>query len=276
MKSLDFEYDGATLSSFGYMICEFNADSFATIDNGSQITFNTVSLLNGEKYEVTNSTYETCLEITFQICKIPVESVNAGSGDTADDTYEKEISTSEMRMLMRWLNRKGFHKFKLLDDDYSDFYFEGSFNISRIEVGCRLVGLELNFITNRPFAVLEPVTINLENTTNNGSLSFNDISDEEGYIYPYTEIVIAEDGDLNIYSELEDRNTYIANCTAGELITFDYPMISTSVSSHEIQNDFNWKFPRIANTFDCSENNITVSIPCSIKMTYSPVVKVGL
>ena len=51
MKSYDFEYDGLCLSDMGYIICQFDAESSQTVSNGSQITFNTTSTLNGSKYE---------------------------------------------------------------------------------------------------------------------------------------------------------------------------------------------------------------------------------
>ena len=106
--------------------------------------------------------------------------------------------------------------------------------------------------------------------------SINDTSYEEGHIYPYVEIAINADGNLNIYNAIEDRSTYIANCVAGEVITMDYPIIQSSISSHNIQNDFNWNFFRVANTFNDSRNDLTISIPCTIKIKYSPIVKVGL
>ena len=104
----------------------------------------------------------------------------------------------------------------------------------------------------------------------------NDTSHEEGFIYPHTEITVLEDGDLNIHNAMEDRNTYIANCVAGEIITMDYPIITSSIPSHNIQNDFNWCFFRVANTYENSKNVLTISIPCTMKVKYSPIVKVGL
>ena len=102
------------------------------------------------------------------------------------------------------------------------------------------------------------------------------MSQEEGFIYPYTEITIKRDGNLDIYNALEDRHTRIFDCVAGEVITMDYPVIQSSISSHNIQNDFNWKFFRVANTCENSRNDLTISIPCEIKIKYSPIVKVGL
>lgn len=263
-KAYDFEYNGLNLSSFGFMICKFGSDGIETISNGSQITFNTVSTLHGAKHELTSVDYGDCLESTFQICK----------NVCRDNNFE--ITTDELRALSRWLNRKGFYKFKLLSDDYLDIYFEGSFNISKIEMNGKLYGLELSLVTNRPFALQEPKRFTIKNLVENGNQKVKDYSDVEGYVYPEVEITINESGDLSIYNEIEDRTTFIANCVSGEVIKMNYPIIETSVSSHKIQNDFNWNFFRIANTFRESVNNLTISLPCEIKVTYSPAVKVGI
>lgn len=265
MLAYDFEYDSKRLSSFDMIICKFGgADGIETISNGSEITFNTVSTLGGAHHKLTSTQYESCLEATIQICK------NSCSSSVM------EITATEFRELTRWLNRKKFLKFKLLSEEYIDIYYEASFNISRIEINGKLIGLELTVLTNRPFALKEPRTITIKNTKIDGKHSVNDTSYEEGYIYPYTEITVNSDGDLKIYNAIEDRYTNILNCTTGEVITLDYPIIQSSNSSHNIQNDFNWKFLRIANTFDNSRNDLTISIPCTIKLKYSPIVKVGL
>lgn len=264
MKAYDFELDNKRLSSFGFIMCSFGDKGLNTISNGAEITFNTTPIFGGAKHNLISTEYDDCLETTIQICKTPC------NGNVM------EISSSEFRELTRWLGRKKFLKFKILDQDYMDLYFEASFNISRIELDGKLVGLELEAKTNRPFALKEPRIINIKNLVSDGKHSINDTSYEEGYIYPYTEIIVAESGNLKIHNAIENRDTYIANCTAGEVITMDYPIIQSSISSHNIQNDFNWTFFRIANTFNNSRNDLTISLPCSIKIKYSPIVKVGL
>lgn len=263
MKAHDFEYNGKKLSDYNMVICNFGGKGLDTVSNGSKISFNMTPTFGGVKHELTNATYEDCLEATIQICK------NCCNGDI------KEISSTELRELTKWLNRKKFLKFKILDEDYIDLYFEASFNISRIEIDGKIYGLELEVITNRPFALKEPRIIKVNNSTVNGKHSINDTSYEEGYIYPHTEITITQSGNLKIHNAIENRDTYIANCVAGEVITMDYPIIQSSISSHNIQNDFNWNFFRIANTFESSRNDLTISLPCSIKIEYSPIVKVG-
>lgn len=264
MKAYDFEFAGHTLSSYGMILCSFGEKGLETISDGSQVSFNTMPVLGGSKHELVSTTYEDCLETTFQICKTPC------------NNNVMELSDTEYRQLKRWLSRKKFLKFKILSENYIDLYFEVAFNISRIEIDGKLYGLELEVKTNRPYALKEPKLINIKNLEQDGEHSINDISHEEGYIYPFTEIIVNADGNLNIYNAIEDRSTYIANCKSGEIITMDYPVISSSDSSHNIQNDFNWNFFRVANTFENSRNDLTISLPCLIKIEYSPIVKVGL
>lgn len=263
MKSYDFEYDGLRLSDKGFMICKFDSGGVDTVSNGSEITFNTVSTMRGVKHELTSIEYGDYLTATFQICK-----------NLCLDNDE-EISLEDMRDIMRWLNRKSFHKFKLIDDEYTGIYFEASFNVSKIEIDGRLFGFELEVFTNRPFALQEPVTIRFDAEANETKNIYSK-SDDEGYIYPDMEIIIKESGNLEIYNAFEDRTMLISNCEVDEVITINYPMISSSLASHKIQNDFNWRFFRIASSFKNKLNEITISLPCTIKMTYSPIVKVGI
>lgn len=264
MKAYDFEFANKKLSDYNMMICNFGEKGLETISNGSKVAFNTVSTLGGVKHELVSTQYEDCLEATIQICK------NYCNGDI------KEITSTEFRELTKWLSRKKFLKFKILDEDHIDLYYEAKIDISRIEIDGRIFGLELEITTNRPFALKEPRIINIENLIYGGKHSVNDTSHEEGYIYPHTEIIVNKNGNLNIHNAIENRDTYIANCVAGEVITMNYPVIQSSISSHDIQNDFNWKFFRVANTFENSRNDLTISIPCTIKIEYSPIVKVGL
>lgn len=265
MKAYDFEYDGVRLSDLGYVICKFGSSGTDTISNGSVITINTISTMGGNKYERISSEYSECLTATFQICKDICLNTNY------------EISVEEMRNIMMWLNRKDFHKFKLLNDEFSGIYLEASFNVSRIEVCGRLCGFELEMITNRPFALHEPVVLTIENIAANKVTSFFSDSDESGYIYPHMEITVgSKSGNLEIKSITENRTMSIKNCVAGEVITLDYPIIQTSSTSHKIMNDFNWIFYRIATSFKNKENEFTTSLPCSIKIEYSPIVKVNV
>lgn len=263
MKARDFIFAGRTLSSFGMILCRFDSSGIETID-GVQISFNNVSTLNGAKSELTSVVYEKNLETTIQICRNPCNS------------KDMEIDFVIYRELTKWLCRKKYLKLKFLDDSTIDLYCEAIINVNKIELGGKIVGLELNISTNRPFLLKEQKTIVINNKVQNGKHSINDESYEEGHIYPITEITVSQSGDLKIHNAMENRDTIIKNCVAGEVITMNYPVIQSSLPSHNIQNDFNWNFFRIANTYEESRNDLTISLPCIIKVKYSPIVKVGL
>lgn len=266
MKANDFEFDGKRLSSFGCIIANFGDKGLETI-SGAEITFNTIPSLTGSKHRLVSTFYESCLETVIQIVKYSC------------DTDVEEIPSSLFRELTKWLNKKSFKKFKILDENSIDLYYMASIkSINKIELDGRIMGLELNIVTDSPHAFHEPRTILIKNTESNGTYSLNDTSYEEGYIYPHVEITINQSGDLKIHNAIEDRNTFIGKCVAGEVITMDYPIIQSSLSSseHDLQNNFNWNFLRIANTYDNSRNDLTISLPCTIKIEYSPIVKVGL
>lgn len=267
MKALDFSYDGKKLSDYGMILCKFDSGGGVdVISDGSEITFNTIPVLGGTRHRLVSTTYDSCLETTLQICK-----------HSCTDGIQ-EITTTEHREITKWLNRKNFLKFKILDESNIDLYHEAIINVSKVEIDGRLFGFELNVVTNRPFALKEPRTIIIKNTESNGIYSLNDTSYEEGHIYPHMEITMHQSGDLKIHNAIEDRNTFIGKCVAGEVITMDYPVIQSSLSSseHDLYNNFNWNFFRIANTYDNSRNDLTISLPCTIKIEYSPIVKVGL
>lgn len=262
--AIDFEYDGIRLGNLGYLICRFDGGGLETVSNGSQITFNKISMQRGDRWELASIEYSECLQATFQICKNPC---------MVDDMY---MSLQEVSKLTSWLNRKDFHKLKFFTDEYYDLYFEASFNVSCIALNNIPVGLELTMETKSPYALHDSETINIESDTTDWSKTIVSKSNDDGYIYPHMSIEVKSNGDLTIYNDLDDKTMQIKNCTSGEIITIDYPIITSSISEHKIQNDFNWKYFRIVNTFKTGRNNLSISIPCKIEMTYSPIVKLGV
>ena len=294
MKAYDFEFNNRRLSEFGMILCQFGgSNGVETITDGASISFTTVPTMNGSKHNLTSVSYEDCLEATWQICK------HSCSGGI------QEITPIEHRNLTAWLVRKKFLKLKILDESNIDLYHEAKIDVSRIEIDGKLYGFELTVKTNRPFALKADVDAYPQHTvdendeiiygTQDGDryqyyslgkvykASLNDTSYEEGYIYPQMEITIGNIDDipvnernLTIHNSIENREMYIANVSTNEVIILDYPVIQSSDSSHNIQNDFNWTFFRIANTYDNSRNDLVISLPCSIKIKYSPIVKVGL
>ena len=269
MKSLDFEYDGILASDKGVMPCSFDSDSQDTVNYGSKINFDTISVQNGKRFELVNAGYADAGEFTFQICKNPYLSINKGT---------KYFTPDEPRFISSWLNRNdGFHILKIYTDDKQTILFNGSFNIETIEFCGDVIGFELTFTMESPFATLDCKTFT-HTFSANEKFTITDESDDIGYIYPNIQIKCKSNGDLKLYNSIEDRTTVIKNCVSGEVLTFDKNLnIATSLSSHKLYNDFNFVFFRIANSYTDNKNIISVNIPCEITIKYYPIVKgVGL
>lgn len=267
MYAVNFEYDGLRLSDYGFIICDFdNASGLNIYSTGSVITFNKISRNKGKKYSLIGTQYDECVSATFDICKNP-------------DKYEREdmgISSAELRFLMKWLNRRDFLKFQLIDENNSwPYYYEASFNIEKIIIGGIVYGLRLTMQTDSPFAYEKEKTIVCDFNEVDSSNIVNYVSDEIGSICPHITVYCNADGNLQIYNKFEGCTTLIRNCKTGEIITMDgeTQIISTSHNGHDICNDFNYEFMRIGTTMDTNENTLIASIPCRIEIRYSPIVK---
>lgn len=270
MNATDFEYDGQYLRDFGMIIGSIGSSSSSDVVSiGSELNWNTVPVRNGTLHLSTTPTYDNVIETTFHIYKFRCGGPRELEALTVD----------EQRELTRWLNRKEPHLLRVISDEpaYSYAFFEGSFNLSKIELAGMIVGYELHFVSNRPFAIGDPVEIHIEADTTNYVYEFEDESDEIGYIYPKTlSIVCKSSGTLTIKNSIEDRSTEFYDCVVNEVITVD-DTLSFSSDSRELQTAFNYVFFRIANTYTDRTNRLEISIPCEITFEYVPIIKgVGL
>ncbi len=265
MKFYDFEYDGKTLTDLGYIVCRFDTNGGTeTVSNGSNLTFNTVLSDYHKNEYLISSEYSEPLTATIQICK----------NDCIYD--DKEITPEEVREVTRWLNRRTFLPLRLINDKGEDFFTEASWNISCIYIADICYGLELQMTSNKPFLLRAEREIKIHCSSANQSFNIYDNSEEIGYINCKAEITVNSNGDLKIINSIENKETFIKGCKKGEIITMDYPVILSTSKEHKIQNDFNWNFIHISNTYYDNKNTLTISLPCDIVLRYSPIAKIGL
>lgn len=272
--ALDFEYDNQYLSDYGFIICEFEAkNSIETVKSGSNIVFNKTSTHNGRNNYLLNAKYDSCIETSFSICKNPCGCKNQS---------EKVITSDEYRLLIRWLNRKEFLRFRFISKDSRDVcYYNSSFNIETITIAGKLFGLRLNMTTDAPFGYGgdKHEKILFETSAPHKII---DNSDEIGYVYPDIIIYCFMDGDIAIHNDYDDATMIITNCSNEETITIkgDEQIITTDNDNHDICNDFNYVFPKIGNTYDNRTNTFTlvqlddyVYAGCVAEFIYRPIVK---
>ena len=280
MRYTDFMYDGRTLSDLHFIICTFNhSDGAENVGIGSEITFNKVSRGGGRKFGLAGTSYGTCITATFDICRDPCHY----------EADEMEVTQNELRVLTRWLNRRRFLSCTFLIDDDDESYsdaitYYASFNIERIMVNDKLCGLRLKMETDAPYGYGDPQTktmkfTGVEVSGYSRTQIVVDTSDEIGDLFPEVKITCTTGGTLKLKNKTLDCETVIRNCSAGEVITLhgDSQIIETSKAAHKVCNDFNWEFFRIGNTLldreENRQNEICASLPCTVVISYRPIIK---
>lgn len=346
MVATDFEFDGIKASEeYGLIICNINGGSEDTILAGAPLVLHTVPVRNGSYHYMASTSYNSVLETTFQVIKF---SCLKGDFEPLtidekrkimrwlnrkeycvtkfyhDEKYKRiETITKEEEKYVEETNLETGETITipvieeifediLVEDTrstYDGVYYEGTFDsISEIYISGICVGLELHYVTNRPYGyrdynfettilnedtmeeevvyAVDPLIINTIELSEGQLFTFEDYSDEVGYIYPKEfKIICHGSGDLKITNEIESvlnnktgefegRDTIIRNCSNEEIITFtDELTFTTSIPSHKIQNDFNYIFFRIANKYNDKINRIKANMDCSIEIKYDPIIK---
>ena len=103
-------------------------------------------------------------------------------------------------------------------------------------------------------------------------------TDLNNSLRPDMEITILSEGNFKLTNSMDKKVMKINNCKSNEIITIDgeNQVITSSLPSHDLSNDFNYFFPRIINTYEERCNTFTPNLDCKIKITYSPIRKVGI
>lgn len=265
MYAEDFEYDGRRLSDYGLMICTFGDSSgVENVSTGAQINLTTVSRFNNNRRSIANANYAEYMKTTFYVAKNPCVS-------------DVDISPTEYRDIVKWLNRRRFIPMRfmsLYDFSPDPCYFNAMFNIQKVTVGDRIVGLSLSMETDSPFGYgIERKESVLPGYDTQDYVDY--MSDEVGFIYPKVRIALMGAGNLTIHNSLDKDDTVITSCSNGEVLVMDgdKQTVQTNFSGHDIYDCFNYNFIKLISHLNSSRNTFTSSIPCSIQITYKPIIR---
>lgn len=270
MYATNFEFAGERLSDYGMIICDFGGGGLETVSSGSDITFNQIALNKGNRFFIGSATYDSALTSTFTIAKNPC------LAETQEDMY---LPVAEISALQRWLCRKEYHKFKIDQEEFYDIYWNVTFSAKQIELGGKIVGLELTLYADAPFAYADEITIEMDWSSGSiNPIECYDLSDEIGVIYPNIQIEFLMSGHFNLWNELEsERKMIINHCSKGEVITIKgKEHIISSSTGRSLSSDFNYIFPRLLNSYTENKNTFNCDLLCKVTLSYSPIRKVGI
>ena len=144
-------------------------------------------------------------------------------------------------------------------------------------MGTRVIGLEFTVTTDSQIGY----TKRKINKTLSADESFiiNDTSSKTGSSPIDVIIKCKQSGDLALsYSfNNKERTARIKNCSNGEIISINnMQVVTSSLSSHDIMEDFNYSFPQIYTSVKSTVNTFRVNIPCEIEIKYELRRKVGI
>ena len=256
-----FIFDDITSDELGLMVCEFDGNA-PSETSGGNIEFTLTSApVQNRWYKSGNTNYSEAIKFAFQVIKKNQEPI---------DSYEY---STYARLLQR---KDDYKEFTITKLDYDTVHFYAQLNISPIQVGGDIVGLNITGITDSPYAYGQLTTKEITTENGVGILSFVDMSDEVGYIYPDIEINIYSACNLKITNETSGEFFKLDNCVDNEVINIDgtFLEMETTYISHKVYECSNFKFPRIVNDINKRTNVFKVEGNCTVTMKYRPIRKV--
>lgn len=261
----DFIFDGRYGSDFGLVFCNVgggNDSETVTISNAGIDTFRPA---NSDKNYFTAGTYDSVLTKTLQVCKV-------------ENCEAVTLTDYDVEEIARWLCRDdGYHRFAFVNDSDNTIEYNARIDINTIEIQEQIVALELTVTTDSQFGYT--VKSNHFTLKADETAYVTDHSSKTGEIPVTLQLTCKSDGNYLISSDFNGitKSIRIDNCESGEIITItDMCVITTSLPSHDIANDFNYVFPKLYNTISNRNNTFSVNLPCDLTITYKIKRKVGM
>lgn len=262
MELKDFVYDGQYLSDYGFFVGKIGSGDNFIIEKGAKLVFDKIPKNYGRRHLLASASYDGAYSAQFDIFKNP---------EINNDLF---LTDDEFRDLMRWLNRREYLQFCFIPDngEETEKYYDASFNVDKILVDGRCLGLHLTMETNSAKGYGQELVSRYNISDTNIIFTLADMSDEVGYTYPDVVIEIMRDGDLRICNQTLQHTTEIKNCVVGEKITMQGALgiIQTDNEDHKLADDFNFNFLKIGNTINNRQNKLSFSLPCKITIKYRP------
>lgn len=278
MNILDFTFNGKKLSDFGCICCNFDSSSGTVeVSAGADITLNQEKPSGSNKFNLYSTSYDEPFTLSLSICLNPC------------GNYENmEISVEQARKIQKWLNLRN-KKFKINADGYEDIYWVGTFTCKQVMLNGAIIGFNLTFTANMPYALQEERVIDVDlSEALESDILFS--SDVYGYIDADFGISLKEKGDLKLSMYYYDPNTKqyildrtfsIDNCIADEGIFIEgsTQIVKTTWGGHPIGKDCNFLLPRLINTYQTDtekvKNKIVSNLKCRVIIYYNPTAMIG-
>lgn len=258
-----FMFDGKnSYTDFNLLVCNIGKEEDDTTSAGSKFTKKTHYSHTLKKWIYYGYEYEEHLTFTFDVIKNPCKTSN------------EAFTSNDIQSITNWLMRTdGDKEFYLPDKNIR--FFGTCTNIDIKSVGEKKIGLSITLETNAPFGYSDLKECELSNSsTAQSAKTIYSYSTEEGK--NFVDIKIECFHDTNVIIKNDYGELTINNCVKGEVITIngETKVITSSVGTHKIYNDFNFQYLYIDkgnNYFEISGDDTFY-----VWITYRDIYKVGV
>ena len=152
-----FTFDNITSDELGLMVCEFNGNT-PSETSGGNIEFTLTSApIRNRWYKSGNANYSEAIKFEFQVMKQNFEPI---------DSYEY---STYARLLQR---KDDYKEFTITKLDYDTVHFYVQLNISPIQVGGDIMGINITGTTDSPYAYGQMITKKISTENGIGILKF--------------------------------------------------------------------------------------------------------
>ena len=261
----DFIFDGKYGSDFNLHICNITSNSSSDSSTVSKTDFSTFQPSNSYKNYFTGSIQSDVLTANFQVCRM-------------ENCQMEEFDDDLLESVSRWFCREdGYHRFAFINSLDDTVEYNAKIDLNKIKLGTKVIGLEFTVTTDSQIGYTQKKIS--KTLTADEEFIIIDSSSKTGSSPIDVTIKCKQAGDLALsYSfDSKTRTTRIKNCSVGEMITItNMQTVISSISSHNVMDDFNYSFPKIYTSVKDMVNTFSVNIPCEIEIKYELRRKVGI
>jgi len=257
-KAVDFQYDNKVSSDFSLKIINFGGTGANSDTIGIPLQIEDEKIKRNPKpffYGV-----ETTPNLTFklQLGYIP---------DNGRGQHQNYLNRGELGTIIKWLAKREYKEFKILDSDYSNIVYKCMFqNFKQIEIGNFPYAIEVDVICDRPYGyrkqtIVKQVsgsnTFNLQNLGFDNNYILPEIEITNGNITPNVTITnITDSNNAFTFTGLDNNEVVYVNNQRQEIIS------STGLNRNSLFN-FNW-FRLTPDYY----NSISVTGTCSVTFRF--------
>lgn len=264
MDCMNFTYNEQSSIDHDIIICSFDGENNETT-SGGKIEITSVKAPNANTWLKTNAVYKEPLSFTFSICKNP-----CSVGSSQEELFFSSFDQADIK---RWLECKEYHYLCFDSEDMENIYFNSYITLTEQKQSGHIIGYNLTVTCDAPWGWSEERVANLYSQKDSsgketGVVEIFDSSDEIGSVTPHVELTVIKNGAIELYNENTNDATIIEGCTVGEVITLtNLYHISSNKEHKNLNDDFNWVFPRIQNSYTSNRNTFELT-NCTAKITW--------